>query len=106
MRIPRPGRVWYNHASKSVIRQEGDACRIMILMNTWCILTVLQFSWPEDPPCSVLSRKTVTLKEIVDCDPTVLFDTSSGRVVLSGNYSEKQYILELAYINSVQCNLS
>ncbi len=58
--------------------------------------TIMQFSWPEDPPCSILSRKIVTRKKIVDCDPTVLFDTSSGRVVLSGNYSEKQYVLELA----------
>ena len=69
-----------------------------VLTNTWCVLTIMQFSWPEDPPCSIVSRKTVTHKEIVDCDPTIFFDTSSGRIVLSGNESEKQYILEIAPI--------
>ena len=64
------------------------------VIDFWPIIIILQYAWPEGYPCSVVSRNTITRREMLGGDATLLIDLSSGRVVIYGSSHGIQYILD------------
>ncbi len=73
----------------------------VVSLRDWPVATILQYGWPDQPAPTVVSRRTITQSKEMDCDPTVCFDASSGRLVVSGDVYEKQRILNLALSKSL-----
>ena len=64
------------------------------LIHFWPAITILQYAWPEGNPYSTFFRHTISQQDRHFPDPILLIDSSSGRVVISGNSRNKQYMLE------------
>lgn len=63
--------------------QIGYNC--VVSLQDWPVATILQYGWPDQPAPAVASRKTIVNSKGMDCEPTVCFDESSGRLVVSGD---------------------
>jgi len=67
------------------------------LICSWPELITLQYAWPEDRPCSLATEKAIdrTTSEGPGEGrrPKVLFDESSGSIVLSVHETKKQLLL-------------
>ena len=71
----------------------GMGYHFAAIVECWPIITFLQYAWPEERPVLTFFRNVVMGQESYIYDPTLLIDTSSGRVVICGHNQNKQYIL-------------
>jgi hypothetical protein len=64
------------------------------VIDFWPTIIILQYTWPEGHPYSVVSRNTITRRDMHGVDAKLLIDLSSGRVVIYGSSHAIQYILD------------
>jgi hypothetical protein len=73
----------------------GMGYHFAAIIEHWPTIRFLQYAWPdsEERSDSTFFKNVVTGQESFIYDPTLLIDTSSGRVVICGHSQNKQYIL-------------
>jgi len=71
----------------------GMGYHFAAVIERWPAITFLQYAWPEERPDSTFFKNVLMGQESFIYDPTLLVDTSSGRVVICGHSQNKQYIL-------------
>ena len=66
---------------------------IAAMIHFWPAITIFHYGWPEESTHSSFYKHTISQDKRFS-DPKVLIDLSSGRVVISGNNRDRQYVLE------------
>jgi hypothetical protein len=64
------------------------------MIHFWPAITIFHYAWPEENAHSSFYKHAILPQDKRFSDPNLFMDLSSGRVVVSGNSRDKQYVLD------------